>query len=265
GTPGRVGKKSCQTRFSKKSCLTRFFWGPPRGIGLGLQFFAMDTERTAGPDFIRQIVASDVAAGKNGGRVQTRFPPEPNGYLHIGHAEAICIDFGIGEEFGGTCYLRFDDTNPGKEDIEFVESIMRDVRWLGFDWGDRLTHASDYFPQLYELALQLIRDGKAYVDHLNADEIRAYRGTLTEPGRNSPYRDRSVAENLELFERMRRGEFDEGECVLRAKIDMASPNINLRDPTLYRIRKIPHQRTGDEWCIYPMYDFAHTLSDALEG
>jgi len=225
----------------------------------------MDTERTAGPDFIRQIVASDVAAGKNGGRVQTRFPPEPNGYLHIGHAKAICIDFGIAEEFGGTCYLRFDDTNPGKEDIEFVESIMRDVRWLGFDWGDRLTHASDYFPQLYELALQLIRDGKAYVDHLNAEEIRAYRGTLTEPGRNSPYRDRSVAENLELFERMRRGEFDEGECVLRAKIDMASPNINLRDPTLYRIRKIPHQRTGDEWCIYPMYDFAHTLSDALEG
>jgi len=225
----------------------------------------MDTERTAGTDFIRQIVASDVAAGKNGGRVQTRFPPEPNGYLHIGHAKAICIDFGIAEEFGGTCYLRFDDTNPGKEDVEFVESIMRDVRWLGFDWGDRLTHASDYFPQLYEFALQLIKDGKAYVDHLSAEEIREYRGTLTEPGRNSPYRDRSVEENLELFERMRRGEFEEGECVLRAKIDMASPNINLRDPTLYRIRKIPHQRTGDEWCIYPMYDFAHTLSDALEG
>ncbi|HEX6994619.1 MAG TPA: glutamine--tRNA ligase/YqeY domain fusion protein [Gammaproteobacteria bacterium] len=225
----------------------------------------MDTERTAATDFIRQIVAADVAAGKNGGRVQTRFPPEPNGYLHIGHAKAICIDFGIAEEFGGTCYLRFDDTNPGKEDVEFVESIMRDVRWLGFDWGDRLTHASDYFPQLYEFALQLIRDGKAYVDHLTPEQIREYRGTLTEPGRNSPYRDRSVEENLELFERMRRGEFDEGECVLRAKIDMASPNINLRDPTLYRIRKIPHQRTGDEWCIYPMYDFAHTLSDALEG
>jgi len=225
----------------------------------------MDTERTAGTDFIRQIVASDVAAGKNGGRVQTRFPPEPNGYLHIGHAKAICIDFGIAEEFGGTCYLRFDDTNPGKEDVEYVEAIKRDVRWLGFDWGDRLTHASDYFPQLYEFAVQLIKDGKAYVDHLSPEQIREYRGTLTEPGRNSPYRDRSVEENLELFERMRRGEFEEGECVLRAKIDMASPNINLRDPTLYRIRKIPHQRTGTEWCIYPMYDFAHTLSDALEG
>jgi glutaminyl-tRNA synthetase len=225
----------------------------------------MDTERNAATDFIRQIVASDVAAGKNGGRVQTRFPPEPNGYLHIGHAKAICIDFGIAEEFGGTCYLRFDDTNPGKEDVEYVEAIQRDVRWLGFDWGDRLTHASDYFPRLYEFAVQLIRDGKAYVDHLKPEEIREYRGTLTEPGRNSPYRDRSVEENLELFERMRRGEFDEGECVLRAKIDMASPNINLRDPTLYRIRKIAHQRTGDEWCIYPMYDFAHTLSDALEG
>ncbi|HEX7081366.1 MAG TPA: glutamine--tRNA ligase/YqeY domain fusion protein [Gammaproteobacteria bacterium] len=225
----------------------------------------MDTERAAGADFIRQIVAADVASGKHGGRVQTRFPPEPNGYLHIGHAKAICLDFGIAEEFGGKCYLRFDDTNPGREDPEFVEAIKRDVRWLGFDWEDRLTHASDYFPQLYELALQLIRDGKAYVDHLTAEEIRAYRGTLTEPGRNSPYRDRSVEENLRLFEAMRRGELDEGECVLRAKIDMASPNINLRDPTLYRIRKVPHQRTGDAWCIYPMYDFAHTLSDALEG
>ncbi len=225
----------------------------------------MDTERTAGPDFIRQIVASDVAAGKHGGRVQTRFPPEPNGYLHIGHAKAICIDFGIAAEFGGQCFLRFDDTNPGREDIEYVESIMRDVRWLGFDWEDRLTHASDYFPKLYELALELIRAGKAYVDHLKPDEIREYRGTLTEPGRNSPYRDRSVEENLELLARMRSGEFEEGECVLRAKIDMASPNMNLRDPTLYRIRKIAHQRTGDEWCIYPMYDFAHTLSDALEG
>lgn len=224
----------------------------------------MDTERTP-TDFIRQIVASDVAAGKNGGRVQTRFPPEPNGYLHIGHAKAICLDFSIAEEFGGVCYLRFDDTNPGNEDIEYVEAIERDVRWLGFDWGDRLTHASDYFPQFYELALQLIRDGKAYVDHLTAEEIREYRGTLTEPGRDSPYRNRSVEENLELFERMRRGEFEEGECVLRAKIDMASPNINLRDPTLYRIRKIAHQRTGTEWCIYPMYDFAHTLSDAIEG
>lgn len=216
-------------------------------------------------DFIRQIVSSDVAAGKHGGRVQTRFPPEPNGYLHIGHAKAICLDFGIAEEFGGKCYLRFDDTNPGKEDVEFVEAIERDVRWLGFEWEDRLTHASDYFQQLYELALHLIREGKAYVDHLRPEEIRAYRGTLTEPGRPSPYRDRSVDENLDLFERMRRGEFDEGECVLRAKIDMASPNINLRDPTLYRIRKVAHQRTGDTWCIYPMYDYAHTLSDALEG
>lgn len=224
----------------------------------------MDKER-APTDFIRQIVANDVAAGKNGGRVQTRFPPEPNGYLHIGHAKAICIDFGIAEEFGGVCYLRFDDTNPDREDIEYVEAIQRDVRWLGFDWGDRLTHASDYFPQLYEFALQLIRDGKAYVDHLSAEEIREYRGTLTEPGRDSPYRNRSVEENLELFERMRRGEFEEGECVLRAKIDMASPNLNLRDPPLYRIRKVPHQRTGDTWCIYPLYDFAHTLSDALEG
>jgi glutaminyl-tRNA synthetase len=225
----------------------------------------MDKERIPGTDFIRQIVASDVAAGKNGGRVQTRFPPEPNGYLHIGHAKAICVDFGIAEEFGGKCYLRFDDTNPGKEDVEFVEAIMRDVRWLGFEWGDRLTHASDFFSQLYDLAVQLIRDGKAYVDHLNAEEIRAYRGTLTEAGRDSPYRSRSVEENLELFEAMRRGDVEEGECVLRAKIDMASPNMNLRDPTLYRVRKVAHQRTGDEWCIYPMYDFAHTLSDALEG
>ncbi|MGB7215390.1 MAG: glutamine--tRNA ligase/YqeY domain fusion protein [Gammaproteobacteria bacterium] len=224
----------------------------------------MDKEGTP-TDFIRQIVAADVAAGKNGGRVQTRFPPEPNGYLHIGHAKAICVDFGIAEEFGGTCYLRFDDTNPTKEDEEYVEAIKRDVRWLGFDWGDRLTHASDYFPQMYELAVHLIRAGKAYVDHLSTEEIREYRGTLTEPGRESPYRNRSVEENLELFERMRRGEFEEGECVLRAKIDMASPNINLRDPPLYRIRKVPHQRTGTTWCIYPLYDFAHTLSDALEG
>src|SRR5690606_408655 len=259
----KKAKKVSDTHFRQKRCLTP---APPGRLrGLRLQSDAMDTERTAGPNFIRQIVAADVAAGKNGGRVQTRFPPEPNGYLHIGHAKAICIDFGIAEEFGGTCYLRFDDTNPGKEDVEYVEAIKRDVRWLGFDWGDRLTHASDYFPQLYEFALQLIRAGKAYGDHLSAEEIRAYRGTLTEPGRNSPYRDRSVEENLELFERMRRGEFDEGECVLRAKIDMASPNMNLRDPTLYRIRKIPHQRTGTEWCIYPLYDFAHTLSDALEG
>lgn len=223
------------------------------------------TESTRGRDFLRQIVAEEVEAGKNGGRVQTRFPPEPNGYLHIGHAKAICIDFGVAEEFGGTCFLRFDDTNPEKEDDEFVEGIKNDVHWLGFDWGDRLRHASDYFPRLYELAVELIRRGLAYVDHLNAEQIREYRGTLTEPGKNSPYRDRSVEENLRLFEAMRRGELEEGECVLRAKIDMASPNMNLRDPTLYRIRKVPHQRTGDEWCIYPMYDYAHTLSDAIEG
>jgi glutaminyl-tRNA synthetase len=218
-----------------------------------------------GRDFITQIVAEDVAAGKHGGRVQTRFPPEPNGYLHIGHAKAICIDFGIAEEFGGVCYLRFDDTNPERENEEFVEGIKRDVHWLGFDWGEHLRHASDYFPQLYDYAIALIDKGLAYVDHLTADEIRTYRGTLTEPGKNSPYRDRSVEENLKLFEAMRRGDFDEGECVLRAKIDMASPNLNLRDPTLYRIRKVPHQRTGERWVIYPMYDYAHTLSDALEG
>jgi glutaminyl-tRNA synthetase len=225
----------------------------------------MDTDTAAGRDFVRQIVAEEVAAGKNGGRVQTRFPPEPNGYLHIGHAKAICIDFGVAEEFGGTCFLRFDDTNPEKESEEYVEAIKRDIHWLGFDWGDRLRHASDYFPRLYELALELIDRGLAYVDHSTSEEIREYRGTLTEPGRNGPYRDRSPAENRKLFEAMRRGEFAEGECVLRAKIDMASPNINLRDPTLYRIRKVAHQRTGDEWCIYPMYDYAHTLSDAIEG
>ncbi len=223
------------------------------------------SESARGRDFISQIVAEEVAAGKNGGRVQTRFPPEPNGYLHIGHAKAICVDFGIAEEFGGSCYLRFDDTNPERETEEFVESIKRDVRWLGFDWHDRLRHASDYFKDIHECAVALIKRGLAYVDHQNADEIRKNRGTLTEPGKNSPYRDRSVEENLQLFERMRRGEFEEGTCVLRAKIDMASPNINLRDPTLYRIRKVPHQRTGSEWCIYPMYDYAHTLSDAIEG
>jgi glutaminyl-tRNA synthetase len=229
----------------------------------------METEDTSdgarGRDFLRQIVAEEVAARKHGGRVQTRFPPEPNGYLHIGHAKAICIDFGIAEEFGGTCYLRFDDTNPERETEEFVESIKRDVHWLGFDWGDRLRHASDYFPEIYAFAVELIEKGLAYVDHQNADEIRRNRGTLTEPGKESPYRDRSVEENLRLLEAMKRGELDEGSCVLRAKIDMASPNINLRDPALYRIRKVPHQRTGDAWCIYPMYDYAHTLSDAIEG
>jgi len=224
----------------------------------------METENKP-QDFLRQLVTADVAAGKHDGRVQTRFPPEPNGFLHIGHAKAICLDFGIAEEFGGTCYLRFDDTNPEKEEIRYVEAIKEDVRWLGFDWEDRLAHASDYFEQLHDYAVHLINTGKAYVDSLNAEEIRAWRGTFTEPGRESPYRDRSIDENLELFAAMRRGEFEEGEHVLRARIDMASPNMNLRDPTLYRIRKVPHQRTGDAWCIYPMYDFAHTLSDELEG
>jgi len=225
----------------------------------------MADEHSPGTDFIRQLVADDVAAGKNGGRVQTRFPPEPNGYLHIGHAKAICIDFGIAAEFGGQCYLRFDDTNPAKEDVEYVEAIMEDVRWLGFDWGGRLTHASDYFDTLYDFALNLIDQGRAYVDSQSAEEIRQNRGTLKDPGVDSPYRERSAEENRRLFEAMAGGELEEGSAVLRAKIDMASANINMRDPTLYRIRKVSHQRTGDKWCIYPMYDFAHTLSDALEG
>jgi glutaminyl-tRNA synthetase len=220
---------------------------------------------TAPVDFIREIVAADVAAGVNGGTVVTRFPPEPNGYLHIGHAKAITLDFGIANEFGGRCNLRFDDTNPVKEDIEYVDSIKEDVRWLGFEWGDREYYAADYYEQLYQFAETLIRKGLAYVDSLSADEIREYRGTLTEPGRNSPHRDRSVAENLDLFRRMRAREFADGAHVLRAKIDMASPNINMRDPVLYRIRHAEHHRTGREWCIYPMYDFAHPLSDALEG
>jgi glutaminyl-tRNA synthetase len=229
----------------------------------------MTTEKATGAapaqDFIREIVAADVAAGKNGGRVVTRFPPEPNGYLHIGHAKAITLDFGVAAEFGGHCNLRFDDTNPVKEDIEYVESIKEDVRWLGYDWGDREYYASDYYEQLYGYAEELIRKGLAYVDSLSADEIRAYRGTLTEPGKPSPFRDRSVEENLDLFRRMRAGEFPDGAHVLRAKIDMASPNINMRDPVLYRIRHAEHHRTGNAWCIYPMYDFAHPLSDAIEG
>jgi glutaminyl-tRNA synthetase len=216
-------------------------------------------------DFIRQHIDADLASGKYGGRVHTRFPPEPNGYLHIGHAKSICLNFGIAEEYGGLCNLRFDDTNPTKEDVEYVEAIQEDVRWLGFDWGDRLFYASDYFEKLYGYAVRLIEMGKAYVDSLSAEEIREYRGTLTAPGKNSPYRDRSVAENLDLFARMRAGEFPDGAHVLRAKIDMASPNINLRDPTIYRIRKAHHHRTGDKWCIYPMYDFAHCLSDSIEG
>jgi glutaminyl-tRNA synthetase len=215
-------------------------------------------------DFIRAIVADDLATGKHGGRVATRFPPEPNGYLHIGHAKSICLNFGIAEETGGKCNLRFDDTNPAREDIEYVDAITADVLWLGFKW-DGLFFASDYFERLYQFAVELITREQAYVDSLDADEIRAHRGTLTEPGRNSPYRDRSVDENLGLFAEMRRGAFPDGTHVLRAKIDMASPNLNLRDPTLYRIRHATHHRTGDAWCIYPMYDFAHPLSDALEG
>ena len=216
-------------------------------------------------DFIRKIVAEDIASGKNDGAVVTRFPPEPNGYLHIGHAKSICLNFGVAGENGGRTFLRFDDTNPIKEDEVYARAIQDDVRWLGFDWQDRLTHASDYFAQLYDAAETLISAGKAYVDSLSADEIREYRGTLKEPGRNSPHRDRSVEENLDLFRRMREGEFADGEHVLRAKIDMSSPNMNLRDPTLYRVRHVSHQRTGDKWCIYPMYDFAHGLSDAFEG
>ena len=216
-------------------------------------------------DFIRQIIEDDVAQGRLADGPATRFPPEPNGYLHIGHAKSICLNFGVADQFAGQCYLRFDDTNPGKESPEYVDAIKEDVRWLGFDWQSRLTHASDYFERLYEAAETLIQKGKAYVDSLSAEEIREYRGTLTEPGRDSPYRSRSVEENLDLFRRMRAGEFADGEHVLRAKIDMASPNINLRDPTIYRIRKVAHQATGDRWPIYPMYDFAHGLSDAFEG
>ena len=216
------------------------------------------------PNFIRTAIQEDTRAGRWGGRVVTRFPPEPNGYLHIGHAKAISIDFGLAQEFGGTCHLRFDDTNPAKEEVEYVDAIQEDVRWLGYDWGPHLYFASDYFEQLYRWAEELIRRGLAYVDDLSAEEIRRHRGTLTEPGRNSPYRDRSVEENLDLFRRMRAGEFPDGARVLRAKIDMASPNMNLRDPTLYRIRHVAHHRTGERWCIYPMYDYAHPLSDSIE-
>jgi glutaminyl-tRNA synthetase len=215
--------------------------------------------------FIRNIVTEDLKQGKNDRRVHTRFPPEPNGYLHIGHAKAICLNFGLAAEFGGLCNLRFDDTNPSKEDVEYVESIKRDVRWLGFDWGNREYYASDYFGRLHQFAIRLIKSGKAYVCDLSSDEIREYRGTLTEPGRNSPYRDRSVEENLDLFERMRKGEFPDGARTLRAKIDMASPNLNLRDPVMYRILHATHHRTGDTWCIYPTYDFAHGQSDSIEG
>ncbi|MFL2555462.1 MAG: glutamine--tRNA ligase/YqeY domain fusion protein [Gammaproteobacteria bacterium] len=214
-------------------------------------------------NFIRNIIKGDI---KNKSLVHTRFPPEPNGYLHIGHAKSICLNFGIAKDFiGGLCNLRFDDTNPAKEDPEYTDSIKQDVKWLGFEWDDRLFYASDYFEKLFEFAKKMIMDGKAYVDHLSAEEIREYRGTLTEPGKKSPYRDRSVEENINLFDRMRAGEFEEGECVLRAKIDMSSPNMNMRDPTIYRIKKAAHHRTGNDWCIYPMYDYTHCISDALEG
>ena len=215
-------------------------------------------------NFIEQIVEADNASGKYGQRVHTRFPPEPNGYLHIGHAKSICLNFGLAEKYGGKCNLRFDDTNPTKESDEYVNSIQEDVRWLGFDWDDRLYFASSYFDQLYQWALQLIRAGRAYVCDLTADEIRQYRGTLTEPGRDSPYRNRSVQENLDLFEQMRAGEFPDGSRTLRAKVDMASPNLNMRDPVMYRILHASHHRTGDKWCIYPMYDFTHGQSDSIE-
>ncbi len=222
-----------------------------------------ETSRT--PNFIRSLVAEDTRTSRWGGRVITRFPPEPNGYLHIGHAKSICLNFGLAAEFGGRCHLRFDDTNPTKESVEYVESIKQDVRWLGFDWGEHLYYASDYFERLYAWAVELIRTGKAYVDELSPEEMRDYRGTLTEPGRESPSRNRPVEENLDLFARMRAGEFEEGTKTLRARIDMAAPNLNLRDPVMYRIRRTSHHRTGDTWCIYPMYDWAHGQSDSIEG
>ena len=215
-------------------------------------------------NFVREIILEDLKTNKFGGRVQTRFPPEPNGYLHIGHAKSICLNFGLAAEFGGKTNLRFDDTNPEKEEQEYVDSIITDVRWLGFDWEDRLFYASDYFDQLHAWAVQLINAGKAYVCDLSAEEVRKYRGTLNEPGKDSPYRNRSVEENLELFAKMRAGEFPDGSRTLRAKIDMASPNLNMRDPVMYRILHAEHHRTGDKWCIYPMYDFAHGQSDSIE-
>lgn len=218
-----------------------------------------------GLNFVEQIVANDLKEGKNGGRLNTRFPPEPNGYLHIGHAKAICMDFGVAEKFGGTCNLRFDDTNPVKEDIEYVDAIREDIKWLGYDWGNREYYASDYFPQLYDLAIRLIKEGKAYVDQQTAEQIAEQKGTPTTPGIESPYRNRPIEENLDLFERMNKGEFDEGTYVLRAKIDMANPNMHFRDPIMYRIIKTPHHRTGTKWNVYPMYDFAHGQSDYFEG
>ncbi|MCP4400704.1 MAG: glutamine--tRNA ligase/YqeY domain fusion protein, partial [bacterium] len=221
-------------------------------------------KKTESLDFIRTIVEDDLKSEKHK-EIVTRFPPEPNGYLHIGHAKAFCLDFGVAKQYGGRTHLRFDDTNPAKEEVEYVDSIQEDVRWLGFDWGEHLYYASNYFQQLHDFAVQLIEAGKAYVDDLSVDEIRKYRGTLTEPGKESPYRNRSVEENLDLFARMKAGEFEEGTHILRAKIDMTSPNMMMRDPAIYRIKKASHHRTGDEWCIYPMYDFTHCLSDAIEG
>jgi glutaminyl-tRNA synthetase len=225
----------------------------------------MATTETTTTNFIRDFIDEDIKNGKNDGRIHTRFPPEPNGYLHIGHAKAICLNFGIARDYNGKCNLRFDDTNPVREDVEYVESIKKDIHWLGFDWEDRLFYASDYFDKLYEFAIKLIKDGKAYVCDLSADEIREYRGTLTEPGKDSPYRNRTIEENLDLLEQMRVGEFEDGSRVLRAKIDMASGNLNMRDPVLYRIKKASHDRTGDKWCIYPTYDWAHGQSDSIEG
>ena len=225
-----------------------------------------ETQKSAKPsNFIKEIIDEDLRTNKYNGRVHTRFPPEPNGYLHIGHAKSICLNFGLAEEYNGFCNLRFDDTNPSKEEIEYVESIKEDIKWLGFDWDDREYYASDYFDQLYEYAIKLIKKGKAYVDSLNSDDIREYRGTPTEPGKESPYRNRSVEENLDLFQRMKAGEFKDGKHVLRAKIDMSSSNMNMRDPVMYRIKHESHHRTGDKWCIYPMYDWAHGQSDSIEG
>ena len=231
----------------------------PKDAGLAREPSALEA------NFIQNIINEDFKTNKYNGRVHTRFPPEPNGYLHIGHAKSICLNFGLAARNGGLCNLRFDDTNPTKEEVEYVESIKEDVRWLGFDWGDRLFYASDYFDQLYDFAVELIKKGKAYVCDLSAEEIKEYRGTLTEPGKESPYRNRTVEENLDLFERTKNGEFPDGKCVLRAKIDMSSPNLNMRDPVIYRIIRATHHRTGDKWCIYPMYDFAHPISDSLEG